>query len=184
MRLFVAATFPQEILRDLNERVSLLRSRLPTASWVRGETQHLTFAFLGEQEPALIEVIAAPLTAALAKIPRFEAALRGCGFFPNARHARVGWVGLDPETQFADVAAAVRQVVTQAGVTLDRADFRAHLTLMRIRESWPPMSIDLFHRSLRDYRSAPFTLQEVTLFRSELHPKGAIHTPLRTFALG
>lgn len=184
MRLFLASNFPAEVLRDLNERVSKLRPRLPAASWVREETQHLTFAFLGDQPPSLVEKLAAPLVQSLGAIAPFEARMRGCGFFPNPRHARVGWVGLEPEQQFVAIAQAIRDEVARAGVTLDRGDFKAHLTLMRMREGWPPASIDLFTRTLRDYESPPFTVDTVTLFESQLNPKGAIHTPLRTFSLG
>ena len=183
MRLFIAATFPEEVLRDLNDRVTRLKPRLPPASWVRPETQHLTFAFLGDQPEALVETIAAPLQTALAALPRFEARLEGSGVFPNARRARVGWAGLYPDRPFQDVARAVREVVTKHGVALDGGDFKPHLTLMRMREGWPPASIDLFTKSLKEYHSASFEVAEVTLFSSQLNPKGAIHTPLRTFAL-
>jgi 2'-5' RNA ligase len=183
MRLFLATHFPGEVLRDLNSRLTPVRSRLPAASWVREETQHLTFAFLGEHPETLVERLGAPLEAALSAIPRFEARVRGCGFFPNPRRARVGWAGLDPEQNFVNVARAVREVVTQNGVELDGGDFKPHLTLMRMRDPWPPASIDLFNRTLRDYCSEPFALGSVTLFSSQLNPKGAIHTPLRKFEL-
>jgi len=183
MRLFVATHFPVEVLADLNDRVSRFRTRLPFASWVRPETQHLTFAFLGEQKESLVASLAQSLATELAKVSRFDAQLRGCGFFPNPRRARVGWVGITPEQSFSDIARIVRDVVTKNGVPLDGGDFKPHLTLMRIRDSWPPASIDLFSRSLRDYESATFPVHEVTLFNSELHPKGAIHTALHRFSL-
>jgi 2'-5' RNA ligase len=183
MRLFIATSFPGEVLRDLNARVTPLRPRLPAASWVREETQHLTFAFLGDQPETLVEQMAAPLSSALAALPRFEAQLRGAGFFPNPRHARVGWIGLEPEEKFKDIARVVREAVTQHGVQLDKGDFKPHLTLMRVRDPWPPASIDLFNRSLREYRSDAFTVDAVTLFSSQLNPKGAIHTALQKFDL-
>ena len=183
MRLFLAATFPAEVLRDLNDRVCRFKIRLPAASWVRAETQHLTFAFLADQPDALVEQISPALTDALAGVPRFEACLRGAGVFPNPRHARVGWVGCEPEQNFGAVAKAVRDVVTKNGVQLDGADFKPHLTLMRMREGWPPSSVRLFCQSLSDYRSTPFVIDGVTLFSSQLNPKGAIHTPLRSFPL-
>lgn len=183
MRLFIATTFPEEVLRDLNDRLTRLKPRLPPASWVRPETQHLTFAFLGEQPESLVDAIAAPLQSALTALPRFEARLAGSGVFPNPRRARVGWAGLQPDRPFQDVARAVRDVVTKHGVTLDGGDFKPHLTLMRMREGWPPASLDLFTKSLKEYQSAPFAVSEVTLFSSQLHPKGAVHTALRKFAL-
>ncbi|HEY8848383.1 MAG TPA: RNA 2',3'-cyclic phosphodiesterase, partial [Thermoanaerobaculia bacterium] len=133
MRLFIASTFPEEILRALNERLASVKPKLPAASWVRPETQHLTFAFLGEQEDSLLESLGTRVRAALVPIAGFDAALRGCGFFPNARRARVGWVGVEPEERFRDIARAVRDAVQSSGIELDHADFKAHLTLMRIR---------------------------------------------------
>jgi len=183
MRLFIASTFPQDVLRLLNERIVPVRPKLPPASWVRPETQHLTLAFLGEHPAALVDRLAPLLTARLAGIARFEAALRGCGFFPNPRHARVGWVGAEPVERFGEVATAVRGAVKNAGVELDRSEFRPHLTMMRMREGWPPMSIETFTKALRDYHSAPFTVDRVTLYESKLSPKGAEHTALREFAL-
>lgn len=184
MRLFIATNFPGVVLRDLNDRVVKLRPRLPPASWVREETQHLTLAFLGEQPEANVDAVTPALTKALSAIPAFEARLHGSGFFPNPRHARVGWVGLDPEEKFVRLAEAVRQIVAQHGVTLDGGEFKGHLTLMRIRDPWPPASIDLFTKTLRDYASTPFTVDSVTLFSSQLSPKGAIHTVRQLYPLG
>jgi 2'-5' RNA ligase len=182
MRLFIATAFPVEVLRGVNERVAALKPRLPPASWVRPESQHLTFAFLGEHPESLVDTLAAPLANALASLSPFEARLHASGFFPNARHARVGWIGLEPEREFVNVARAVRDVATSHGVALD-GDFKPHLTMMRMREGWPPASIDLFTRSLKDYQSEPFSVNAVTLFSSKLDPRGAIHTPQRVFAL-
>lgn len=184
MRLFIAVHFPPAVLADLNARVASLRPRLPSASWVKEGSQHVTLAFLGEQDEAKVAAFASPLEERLREVPRFEARLHGCGFFPNPRRARVGWVGMEPEAPFVRIATAVRETVTAHGIALDAAEFRPHLTLMRMRDSWPPASIDLFSKSLRDYSSAPFPVSSVTLFASQLDPKGAIHTPLRRFELG
>ncbi len=183
MRLFIATSFPAAATCEMNKRLAAVKSRLPSASWVRPESQHLTFAFLGEQDESLIAKLAPPLETRLRGISRFEAVLRGCGFFPNPRHARVGWAGLEPEEPFQEIAAAVRETVTQNGVELDRADFRPHLTLMRLRDRWPPASIETFEKTLRDFRSPPFAVDAVTLYSSRLNPSGAIHTPVRRFAL-
>lgn len=183
MRLFIATTFPESVLRDVNERVAKIKPRLPSASWVRLETQHLTLAFLGEQDQSLIDRITPALEKRLGSMKKFTASIAGAGFFPNPRRARVGWMGLDPAQPFCEMASAARDVATKNQVELDRADFRPHLTLMRLRDAWPPASIETFEKALRDYRSAPFAVDTVTIFSSSLHPDGAIHTPLRQIAL-
>ena len=183
MRLFIAMSFPEAVLRPVNERVTRVKSKLPPASWVRPESQHLTFAFLGEHEESLIDTLAPLVERSVATVRQFEGTIAGCGFFPNPRHARVGWVGVRPEASFNAVAKAVRDAVQAAGVTLDRAEFRAHLTLMRIRDPWPPACIETFNGALREYTSTPFAVDRITLYSSLLNPNGAVHTPLRQFAL-
>ena len=183
MRLFIATAFPEAVLRTLSERVSLIKTKVPPASWVRPETQHLTLAFLGEQEESLISRLGPLVEQELARVEHFEGSLHGCGFFPNPRHARVGWIGLEPEESFAAIARSVRAAVERAGIQLDRTEFKAHLTIMRMREGWPPLSIESFNKALRDFRSDAFSVDAVTLYSSQLNPKGAIHTPVRRFAL-
>ena len=183
MRLFIATRFPDAVLREANERVSRVKSRLPPASWVRPEAQHLTFAFLGEQAEASIESFAPLVEKALKNVKKFEARLKDCGFFPNPRHARVGWAGVAPEESFRSVANAVRGALQTSGVKYDDNEFRPHLTMMRIRDPWPPACIETFYSALRAHESAPFAVDTVTLFSSRLNPDGAVHTPLREFAL-
>jgi 2'-5' RNA ligase len=183
VRLFVATTFPVDVLVDVNERVARMRSRLPPAAWVRPESQHLTFAFLGEHDAAVADSVGEGIEEGLAQLPAFETRLQGSGFFPNSRHPRVGWIGVTPAERFQEIADAVRTKVRAAGVSLDGADFKAHLTLCRIRDHWPPASIEVFQSAFAKFESAPFIMGTVTLFASELRPTGAIHTPLREFRL-
>jgi len=183
MRLFIASTFPPEVTRALTERLDRVRSRLPQAAWVKPDSQHLTYAFLGEQNEDFIPRLEPLIQRELAPVRKFDATVRGSGFFPNPRRARVGWVGVDPPDAFRAAAAAVRRAVTEAGVELDRADFRPHLTLVRMRDGWPPLCIETFHKTLDDFVSEPFRVDAVTLFSSQLNPKGAVHTPLKQFAL-
>jgi 2'-5' RNA ligase len=183
MRLFIATRFPDAVIREINERVSRVKSRLPTASWVRAEAQHLTFAFLGEQDEPVIGRLSPALERSLANVERFEARLKDCGFFPNPRHARVGWAGVAPEESFRKVAAAVRSAIKESALHFDENEFRPHLTLMRIRDPWPPACIETFYGALRAYESAPFPVERVTLFSSRLDPRGSVHTPLAEFEL-
>src|SRR5689334_13470550 len=127
MRLFVATRFPDAVIREANDRVSRVKSRLPPASWVKPEAQHLTFAFLGEQDEAIVDKLAATIEQSLKSIQAFDAKLKDCGFFPNPRHARVGWAGVTPENNFRAIAAAVRGALKEAGVKFDENEFRPHL---------------------------------------------------------
>jgi hypothetical protein len=52
---------------------------------------------------------------------------------------------------------------------------------MRIRDRWPPASIEMFERALGDYKSAPFVSRTGTLYSSRQDPTRAVHTAHRTF---
>ncbi len=178
MRIFIAGTFPSDVLRDVNDRVARVRTRLPPSSWVRPESQHLTLAFLGELNEAAVPAICAAVELRTASLPAFEAKLHGCGFFPNSRNARVAWLGVEPEAPLHALAAAVRGAVTEAGVTLETGEFKAHLTLCRLRDHWPPACVEIFQSTFGKLESATFPFDAVTVFSSRLDPTGAIHTPL------
>ena len=169
MRLFIATSFPAEIVRDLNERVAPLKSKLPHASWVKPETQHLTFAFLGEQDESVVDRIH------IEPGPAFEARLHGCGMFSR----RVGWIGVEPRDAFIALAERVRAALN--GIDFDQKPFKPHLTLFRVRDQWPQSAVDAFKNAFADYGSAPFVVDRVTLYSSQLNPKGAIHTALMSF---
>lgn len=183
MRLFIATSFPESVLRELEERVRGVKTKLPPASWVRLETQHLTFAFLGEHDESAIARLDPFVASALASMRQFQGQLRGCGFFPNTRRARVGWAGVTPEEKFVGVADAVRAAVKKTGIQLDGAEFKPHLTLCRIRDSWPPGCVAIFNAAFGHLESEPFAVDHITLYSSHLNPSGAVHTPLRQFAL-
>jgi 2'-5' RNA ligase len=183
IRLFIATNFPAALLNDLDARVAELRQSAPSSSWVRPDTQHLTLAFLGEQNEAVVETLVDRIGAAVAPLPRFFATLHGCGFFPNARRARVGWVGIAPEGPFVALAGATRDAIRDTVAALDEKPFRPHLTLVRMREPWPAPVVSRFESVLGGYVSETFSVDTVTLYRSDLRPKGAVHTPLHKFTL-
>jgi 2'-5' RNA ligase len=183
MRLFIATRFPDAVIREANERVARVKSRLPPASWVRAEAQHLTFAFLGEQDAAVVGKLSPAVEKSLKSVPKFDGQVTDCGFFPNPRHARVGWAGVTPQDSFRAIANAVRGAIKECGLEFDENEFRPHLTMMRIRDPWPPACIATFYGALRGFESAPFAVDRVTLFSSQLNPSGAIHTPLAEFRL-
>ena len=62
--------------------------------WVPEENLHLTLKFLGDVEPDRIPKLIAVSTAKLERVVGFEVMLGGLGAFPNARSARVVWLGV------------------------------------------------------------------------------------------
>lgn len=163
MRLFIASSFPEAATSELSRIAASLHSRLPKASWVQPQTLHLTYLFLGDRM----------ISPSLAGIAPFTARLHGCGFFPNRRRARVGWIGVEPPEPFIEIARRIGA----------DSDFEPHLTIVRMRDGWPAAAIEFFEQTFRDFESEPFVVDTVTLYSSELKPGGAVHTPVREYRL-
>lgn len=182
-RLFIAAPLSENTRNEIERVVAPLRIASPSASWSRPEAYHVTFAFLGEQDESVIEPLAADLAKRLQWVRRFDLVATQCGFFPNSRRPRVGWIGLSPESALNGIAQHVREAVRAQKIEFDSKPFVAHLTLARLQDGWSPGDVENFSRSLEGFATSPQPLTEISIYKSQLSPKGAIHTALKTFKL-
>lgn len=177
MRLFTAFELPPEVRRELLRIQHDLRE-LPFKRWSPEATLHLTLHFLGEVPPETIPPLAADLARACRTHPPIRLALSGIGAFPSLHRPRTLWLGLGGDLEaLHDLEQALRPLVQAQGIPLESRRYTPHLTLARDPdrpEPIPPVA------------PAPVEWQasELVLFRSQLDPRGAIHTPLERFPLG
>lgn len=177
MRLFVAIDVPQT-LKDVieGEIVETLRDRIGGAKWTRPESRHLTLKFLGNVADDRVEEIVAALRTAAARHSTFSASFSDVGGFPNLRRPRVLWVGIGEGAEpMAHLAADVEHELEGLGFPEEGRPFRGHFTLARFPR---PRVIELPDI---DVPPAAFDVEEVVLFQSRLHPKGAQYTALERF---
>lgn len=177
VRAFVALELPESVRRAVGDLQARLRPRLGSIRLAPPEGAHLTLRFLGDTTPAQVEDLRGSLARAAAGCPACDVRVRGLGTFPDRGSPRVLWLGLElPEPVLALQAASERAAVAAGFPRADRA-FAPHLTLGRWRErdrrpELPPADLGLAR------------VEALVLFRSELRPEGARHTPLARFPLG
>ena len=163
MRLFVAVRPPPEAVAHL--RTVLPRWPSDPARW------HLTLAFLGEVDDP--EPLRATLAAAVASVPGFDLSLRGSGVFGGGR---VVWVGVAGDVAaLHTLASATARASRAAGVELDDAPYRPHLTVGRRGHPDPA--------SLASYDGPSWLVREVELVRSDVG-RTVVHTVLARLPLG
>jgi 2'-5' RNA ligase len=85
-----------------------------------------------------------------------------------------------PHAPLESVAAAVERGVLAEGFQAEGRTFRAHMTLGRVKRGGRAPRLD----SAAAPDAAPFAVNQVVLFRSELAPTGARYTALERMALG
>jgi 2'-5' RNA ligase len=181
VRLFVAVDVPDAI-KDAVERdvVAPLRDGVPGARWSRPEGRHLTLKFLGEVADERVGGVMGALEKAASTQSGFDAAFDVLGGFPNLRRPRVLWIGIGPGAeQLASLAGAVENALQPLGFPGEDRPFRGHFTLARF-----PTQRSVESLPAVDLPNDPWRVDEVVLFRSQLHPKGARYTALERFRLG
>jgi RNA 2',3'-cyclic 3'-phosphodiesterase len=182
-RLFAALELPTSVLASLAEVIKRLRADLPPASvrWVRPEAIHLTVRFYGATPPERLSALQASLFKAASGLDAIELELDRLGVFPNAVAPRVIWVGLKGMLEALETLNS--QLETQARAVGFRAEIRPftpHLTLGRVNRLRAPDKQKLSQLIKETALNAvgPFTLDHVSLIKSELKPTGAVYTRL------
>lgn len=189
LRLFVAIALPEEIHASLEKLTDDLKTGLKFTpcrpTWVRNETIHLTLAFLGRQPASQVEPIREALTAAVAGFAPLRLKIGGLDVFPHWRRPRVLWIGArDLTGQLRDLHAALHDRLAGFDYAPDDKAFRPHLTLARFKSMRGVHAAESIVKQHQPRRFGPFLAEHVTLYRSELHPEGAIHTPLHPVPIG
>ncbi len=146
--------------------------------WVRPEALHVTLRFLGQLETSRLPALVESVAAAVAGSAPFRLELGAVQLFPGPGRPRVVALEVGPEAPLAALAAAVERGVVAAGCEPEPRRFRPHLTLGRVRALAAP---DL---ASAPSSPSPFEVTEAVLFRSDLGPRGAQHTPLERMPLG
>ena len=156
MRLFIASPVV------LDDFVGVQKSfeGIVKGRWVKEESLHLTWKFLGEHEQVV------PIVSGLRKLSPLQepSALQELGFF--GKPARILYAKTEDESFFY----AKAKMFEKAGFKMDR--FKPHVTLCRMKQI---VNFASFRRKVASFGSEKlgYILPELILYESVLTPQGA-----------
>lgn len=180
-RLFLAVFPSPEAQAAAARACEALRSPGDGVSWVKRENLHYTLRFLGDLGADGARRAAEAAREAAAAHAPFEAALGGLGCFPNARRARVVWVGLaEGDAPLRALAGSLEEALRRAGFGRADKPFASHLTVGRVRES-ADWSARLAAARAPEAR---FAVDRLLLVKSTLSPRGSIYEVASEARLG
>ena len=181
MRLFTAIDLPREVLANLGRLVDTLR---PAArlKWSPVENLHITTKFIGEWPEGRLDEMKGAL-AGMAKRPPLEISVSGVGFFPNPHHPRVFWAGVHAPPALADLARETDEKLARLGVPTESRAFSPHLTLARIKEPVPLVSLRQKIAALDSLDFGAFSADQFHMYLSRLSPSGSTYIKLTSFAI-
>ena len=180
VRCFVAVEIPAPIQELLKSVQTDLQSHIRKgASWTKPGNFHLTLKFLGDVRPEKIDVVSEVVQRVADTHSPFSIEFGGIGAFPNFARPRVVWVGVKHGASIvSQLAKTVNLELAHLGFPTDNR-FHPHLTLARLRTA---INLEFLKNILRKYNTindAAMSVNEITLMQSQLHPSGAVYTPLR-----
>ncbi len=182
MRLFVALDIPSEVRQAIGEMIARLRDVARGARWVRPEGVHVTLKFIGEISAERAAKIEAALREVRLGAP-VDAQFRGVGFFPNERHPRVFWAGIEASSNLAELAKDVDKRLSPLGIEAETREFRPHLTLARFKTEDGLARLREEIKKFEPFEFGSMCVSEFYLFQSELGRRGAKYTKLASFPL-
>lgn len=187
IRAYIAIDLPINVRAYIDQLTQKLR---PVTSknirWIPSSNIHLTLKFLGESAPQSLEILASTLEQNIKMVTPFDLVLSHLGTFPNARQPRIVWIGLQPNPKLLTLQNSVENAAQHAGFAKEDRPFSPHLTIARVREALARSEVEQFNVSLQNTsldKSLVIPVKEVILFRSDLHPSGAIYTIIRCIHL-
>lgn len=181
MRLFVALDLPAEVRASLSELTERLKKSCHGPHWTHLESVHITLKFIGEVPDDRVQRIGSALTQIRGLAP-VEMLFAGLGFFPNERHPRVFWAGIEAGPELAALASLIEIKLKPLGVPREKREFQPHITLARLNSMEGLNALRAAAAGVGDREFGRTVAKQFYLYRSVLKTSGAEYTRLETYS--
>jgi len=179
VRTFIAVELPEEIHKNLHKLQNDMKDSMPDVRWTKYGNIHLTLKFLGDTNVSKIKAISKAIQDVADEFSPFIISLAGIGAFPNSRKPSVVWTGIKKGAdEMIRLASSVENAVEKFGFPREKRPFRPHLTIGRVREINHPAVMMKALENPTVGEIGEFTVEKVSLIKSQLDPAGSIYTTL------
>ena len=188
VRSFIAIKLPDELKRGLTQLQAQLKlGNQPSVKWVDPNSIHLTLKFLGNVPVDRIDNITGAMEKAAQGISPFHLEVKDLGVFPNLRRVQVVWVGISGQVErLSQLQQRIESNLAPLGFAPESRPFTPHLTLARLRDRTLPDERQRFGQLIADTRFEAvytFTVEAISLMRSQLTREGAIYSRISSAGL-
>jgi 2'-5' RNA ligase len=187
MRCFIAINIDEQIRKALANLQEELQGKADIkrsdAKWVNPDNIHLTLKFLGEIKDKQIMDVCNITGNVAGRHKNFELDIESVGHFGGGS-ARVLWVGTGQKREkLLQLQQDLEQQLDLAGWPKEARKFSGHLTLCRIRNARAGIKLAQLARDYKDFNLGTMLADSVTVYQSQLTPKGPIYTVLGRYEL-
>ncbi|MBI3808415.1 MAG: RNA 2',3'-cyclic phosphodiesterase [Nitrospirae bacterium] len=175
------------VQQELKHRIEPEMKRGTRISWVRPDSIHLTFKFLGDMDEQGIDPLRAALEQAIGNQMAVNVPFERFGAFPRPQSPRVLWVGPSENWEqgaeakrLTEIHGAIEQACEGAGFLRETKPFSPHLTLARTKVGERHIGVALAKSGVLDRPLSVglLAVESVVLMKSELKATGSVYTKL------
>ncbi len=187
MRCFIAIDIDEDVRRGLRNLQKDLQSKVDIkksdVKWVDPDVMHLTLKFLGEIRDEQVVDVCNITKDVASRRESFELDVGSVGYF-GGRSAKVLWVGAGQDDEnLLQLQSDLEQQLDLAGWPKETRKFSGHLTLCRVRNSKAGFKLAQVTPEYKHLRIGAMTADSVSVYQSQLTPKGPIYTVLGDYKL-
>lgn len=177
-RIFIAVDISDEARRRVSVYIESLRREFPNlrVGWEKPEKLHLTLKFLGDADENQLKDLIEIANRTAAQISKFTLRISQTGVFPSPRNARILWLGVkDEKKSLLKISEILEAECEKPGFSKEKRNFKAHLTIARLRE--PHKSKEIAQKHLQnEFEPVEFEVPEIVIYESRLQPSGSIYS--------
>ncbi|MDI6850560.1 MAG: RNA 2',3'-cyclic phosphodiesterase [bacterium] len=170
MRVFTAFDLPESIKGEIYKIINEKSALLSNVKWVEKENLHITCKFLGEITEKQLQELLSRLEKKFKKGEKIRILITNFGCFPNFRHPRVMWLGVQGEVdKLKKVWGSLEEVAKTLKIGEREKEYIPHVTIGRLKSS---TALD---KDWLKYTSKEFEITHLTVFQSTLTPSGPVY---------
>jgi 2'-5' RNA ligase len=180
LRTFVALELKDQALKQkIGELQRVLLATGAQLKVVETDNLHITLKFIGDLSEASVVPVVESLRAI--RMPPFSAHFKGLGVFPSSSRINVVWLGV---AEGGGMIGALSSLVHRNLAAYGKPeDFRAHLTIMRVKGGRNVTELSEAVRKLGEEEGGNVEFKEFQLKKSVLTPSGPQYSDLAVFPL-
>lgn len=180
-RFFISAEIPEEIKEKIIEIRNEIYGFDNKVRWEGKEKLHFTLKFLGDVEENKTQSIIFELENILKNYKSINCSFTNFGLFKKGNIPSILWLGITYSQDLNSIAETINNNFEKLSFEKEERNFKPHLTLLRLKGREDINRINNFlEYKLHELK---FTINEISLMKSELLKSGSVYKQIKSFKL-
>lgn len=179
-RIFIALKIPEYIRKEIISYIIKAYPDYQNFKWEPINKLHITLKFIGDIENDTVDKIIDAL-GFISNYKTLNCSLDKFGFFYWKKEPKILWLGLKANPELNTLVEDINIALEKASILKDERNFKAHLTLLRIKQRVQNNLIESFE----NYKipEVNFVADEVAVIESKLLSQGSKYKEIRILKL-